>query len=478
MIEGYIPKDERKKILLLCDDIRVHSGIATVTREVVLHTAHRYNWFNVAGAINHPEEGKMFDLSEDTNNQIGINDSSIHLTRSNGYGSPELIRALIKREKPDAIMLVTDPRYFTWLFNMENEIRKNIPIIYLNIWDDYPAPQYNEEFYESCDALFGISKQTVNINKIVLGEKAKNKIIRYLPHGLSNEYFKPMSPDREDFGQFLEFKKNLLQNKEYDFVLYFNSRNIRRKQIQDTLLAYRLFIEQLPLDERNKCAFILHTTPVDPNGTDIPAVVDYLDIEGFNILLSAGKLSSQQMGYLQNIADATILLTSNEGWGLALTESLLSGTPIIANVTGGMQDQMRFENENGDWIDFDEDFPSNHRGTYKKHGEWAFPCYPTSISMQGSPQTPYIWDDRCSPVDASNRIMELYKMDKEERVRKGMKGCEWANGKEAGFNSLTQANRFIEGVDELFKTWKKREKYELLEDTDYKVRKLRHKLIY
>ena len=51
---------------------------------------------------------------------------------------------------------------------------RKIPIVYLNIWDDYPAPRYNEAFYESCDALLmGISKQTVNINKIVLGEKAE-----------------------------------------------------------------------------------------------------------------------------------------------------------------------------------------------------------------------------------------------------------------------------------------------------------------
>ena len=65
------------------------------------------------------------------------------------------------------------------MFQIENEIRKKIPIAYLNIWDDYPAPMYNKEFYESCDALFGISKQTVNINEIVLGSKAKSKVIKY-----------------------------------------------------------------------------------------------------------------------------------------------------------------------------------------------------------------------------------------------------------------------------------------------------------
>ena len=33
--KGYIPKDKRKKILLLSDDIRVTSGVGTMSREIV-----------------------------------------------------------------------------------------------------------------------------------------------------------------------------------------------------------------------------------------------------------------------------------------------------------------------------------------------------------------------------------------------------------------------------------------------------------
>ena len=47
-----------------------------------------------------------------------------------------------------------------------------------------------------------------------------------------------------------------------------------------------------------------------------------------------------------------MFMTDNEGWGLGLTESLTAGRMIIAPVQGGMQDQMRFEDENGDWIKF------------------------------------------------------------------------------------------------------------------------------
>ena len=333
MKEGYIKKEDRKKILLITDDIRVHSGVAQIARETVLNTCHRYNWVQIAGAIKHPEAGKRLDISEDTNNKAGVEDSSIILYPSDGYGSADMVRAIIKEEKPDAIFLVTDPRYFIWLFQIENEIRRKIPISYLNIWDDYPAPAYNREYYESCDALFGISKQTVNINKLVLGDKVEGKVIKYIPHGLDNKIFKPL--DKED-KLLNEMKKQLFEGKEPNFTLFFNSRNIRRKQIPDTILAWKYFMDTLSKEEQDKCSFVLHTQPVDDNGTDLPAVINYLFPEGHNIKFSTEKLSAEQMNVLYNIADAQIQLTSNEGWGLSLTEALLTGTPIIANTTWGM----------------------------------------------------------------------------------------------------------------------------------------------
>ena len=473
---AYLPQNERKKILIVCDDIRVHSGVATVARELVINTAQHFNWVNVAGAINHPEQGKRLDLSQDTNKTTGLNDSSVMLYPTNGYGNPNLIRQLINIEKPDAIFLITDPRYFTWLFQMENEIRKQIPIVYLNIWDDYPAPMYNKAYYESCDALLAISKQTFNINKLVLGDKAKNKIIKYVPHGLNHDIFKPLE---ENNPLLIDFKKKLFGGKQIDFALFFNSRNIRRKQIPDTMLAYKLFIDSLPEDQAKRCAFVLHTQIVDDNGTDLGAVKEMLfgNDEKYNIIFSTQMLAPEQMNLLYNSTDCQILLTSNEGWGLSLTEALLVGNPIIANTTGGMQDQMRFSILDK-WIDFDADFPSNHNGTIKEHGEWAFPVYPTNRSIQGSPTTPYIWDDRCKAEDAAKQIMYAYKLGKESLKKHGLKGREWALSNEAGFTGEKMGERIIEALDELFSTWKPREKYELINANQTELRVAPHKFIY
>ena len=77
MKKGYIPRDQRKKILLLSDDIRTHSGIGTMSKEIILNTAHCFNWLNLGGAVKHPEHGKGFDISEDINKHTGLTDSSV-----------------------------------------------------------------------------------------------------------------------------------------------------------------------------------------------------------------------------------------------------------------------------------------------------------------------------------------------------------------------------------------------------------------
>ena len=475
----YLPKEQRKKILLICDDIRVHSGVATVGREIVIQTSQHFNWVNIGGAIKHPEEGKRLDLSQSTNEAIGITDSSVTMYPVNDYGNPDILRNLIKFEKPDAIMLITDPRYFLWLFAMENEIRKSIPIAYLNIWDDYPAPLYNKPYYEACDLLMGISKQTVNINKLVLDDKSNSRIVKYIPHGLNDKNIFPIDSNHEKWSELQEFKKQLFKGKQYEFVLLFNSRNIRRKQIPDTMLAYRYFIDQLPIEQAKKCCLLLHIELVTEHGTDLPAVQELLlNGEQYNVVFTNQVFNNYQMNLLYNSTDCQIQLTSNEGWGLSLTEAMLVGNPIIANVTGGMQDQMRFEFEDGTWIDFDADFPSNHRGTIKKHGEWAFPVYPTSRSIVGSPPTPYIYDDRCESEDAAEQIMAVYSLSKEERKAKGLKGREWALSDEAGFTGEHQGKRVIEAFDELFATWKPREKFELIDVNEVKDRVINHKLLY
>ena len=460
MKEGYIPKDQRKKILLLSDDIRTASGVGTMAREIVVHTAHHYNWVNLGGAVKHPDTGKGFDLSEETNKHIGIDDSDVKVVCVNGYGDSGMLRSVINQEKPDAIIHFTDPRYWIWLYQMENEIRQQMPMVFYNIWDDLPYPMWNREFYRSDDMLLCISKQTKNIVKNVLRDHPKpDWAIQYVPHGINEEKYFPITDDLE----FEEFKEKFLKEKEPNFTVLHTSRNIRRKNTSDIILSWRTFLDQLPVEEAKKCLLILHTDAVDPNGTDLPRVIEaFCDPEIHKVKISTEKYDQKQLNYLYNISDAHMFMTDNEGWGLGLTESLTAGRMIIAPVQGGMQDQMRFENENGDWIDFTTDWPSNADGRYKKCGEWAMPIFPKTRSVKGSPQTPYIFASQCSIEDASMALLKTYKLGKDEIKRRGLEGRKWVMSEEAGFTAKVMGQRFINNIDQLFKKWKPQPKFNVM----------------
>ena len=459
MKKGYIPKDKRKKILLLSDDIRTQSGIGTMSREIVLKTAHHFNWVNLGGAVKHPDNGKGFNLSTEVNKLEGLTDSEVKVIASDGYGNPTLLRQIINQEKPDAILHFTDPRYWIWLYQMENEIRQKIPMVFYTIWDDIPYPMYNRNYYRSDDMLLCISKQTKNIVKNVLKDYPKPDCpIQYVPHGIDEKKYYPIINDLE----FETWKEEFFEEEEYDFVVFWNSRNIRRKNAPDIILSWRTFLNQLPKEKAKKCLLLMHTDPVDQHGTDLPAVIEnFCDPNIHKVKISSKKLENKHLNYLYNVSDCHMFFTDNEGWGLGLTESLTAGKMIIAPVQGGMQDQMRFEDENGNWINFTTEHPSNADGKYKKCGEWAMPIFPKTRSVKGSPLTPYIFSSQCSIEDAAITLMKVYKMGPEERNRRGLKGREWILSKESGFTSKEMGQRFIDNIDLLFEKWEPQSRFTL-----------------
>ena len=91
---------------------------------------------------------------------------------------------------------------------MEHEIRQNIPIFYYNIWDDLPYPRWNENFYESCDLIMNISKQTHNIVNNVCERKPRTDWdCTYIPHGIPEKEFFPLEKDNKEL---LKWRKNVL----------------------------------------------------------------------------------------------------------------------------------------------------------------------------------------------------------------------------------------------------------------------------
>lgn len=466
MRDGYIPQEERKTMLFLSDDIRTHSGVAVMSREIVEGTCHRYNWVQVGGTLNAPDEGKVLDMSQAIAKITGVEDAKVTIYPTKGYGNARLLRYLIKKENPAAILHFTDPRYWTWLYRIEHEIRQHIPLFFYSIWDDLPHPYYNESFYRSDDWIGAISKQTYNSIKHVCRKEPRTpESLTYIPHGINPERFFPITEDTpEAMETFKEFKDAIFKDEEVDFSVLFISRNIHRKHPSDVIMAFNHFISQLPKEKADRCKLILHTTPIDEHGTDLIAVLTDV-APNVKAIFSKERVPFEHINMLYNLADVTINISSNEGFGLGTCESMMAGTPIIVNVTGGLQDQCGFKDENGNYLDpethYTLEWGSNHDGRYTDHGEWVLPVFPASISLQGSPETPYIFDDRADWKEAGDRILEYYNMTAEERKRRGMAGRGFALG-DGKFSAPVMCQSFITDMEVALENFTPRQKFTLL----------------
>ena len=452
----------------MSDDLRMTSGVGTMSKEFVLGTVHHYDWVQIGGAITHPEEGKIVTMDEDVRKMTGVEDAKLTIYPISGYGSQELLREIVSREKPDAIMHYTDPRFWRWLYEMEHEIRQVMPIFYYNIWDDWPAPQYNEFFYESCDLIMNISKQTVAIvNDVWTKNPPEDWQVTYIPHGINEKYFYPISIFDEEYKQVESMKKQLTADTDIEYVIFYNNRNIRRKSPGDVVLAFKTFCDMLPKEEADKCCLLMHTQPRDENGTDLPAVASTICPE-YKVYFSDKKLEPNQLNYLYNIADVTLNIASNEGFGLGTCESLMAGTPIIVNVTGGLQDQCGFKYKDKlltykdyDWVKSlhdDRKWANNKDLTW---GDWVKPVWPSNRSMVGSIPTPYIFDDRCRFDDVAQTIKDWYDMGPDKRGECGMKGYEFVTSDFSMMTAKAMSQNFIDHMETAFDKWKPRKRYSI-----------------
>ena len=447
----------KPRILLLSDDLRMTSGISTMSREFVMGTMDKFNWVQLGAGINHHEAGKFVDINEDVRQKTGIKDAELKIIPYNSYGDIVMLRKILSEMKIDAILHFTDPHYWQWLYDSEHEIRQQVPILYYHIWDNLPDPMYNKDYYESCDWLGCISKLTYGIvNRVGKMENGFRKPLQdwqisYVPHGINPDTFKPLE-DKE----LIDVKKGLFGDKEYDFVLFFNSRNIRRKQPSDVIESFKLFCDKLTKEQSDKCVLVMHTTPIDNNGTDLYAVRDKI-CPNYDVVFSTNKIESDVLNKLYNVADCTINIPNNEGFGLGTTESIMAGTPIIVSVTGGLQDQCGFNYTADDYINIGTLHNKQiHKDT--PHGVWVKPIWPSAININGSPLTPYIYDDRVNDEEVADAINEMYLLGKEKRKENGQVGREWAIN---NLSSKVMCDSMSEGINKTIKNFTPRERFNL-----------------
>ena len=126
----FILNGRKPKGLLLSDDLRMHSGVATMSRELALGTVKWCDWVQIAGAISHPDNGKVINMDAATAQLTGVKDAKVTLYAVDGYGNEELLFTIIEKERPDFIMHFTDPRFWGWLYAVERQISSKMPMTY------------------------------------------------------------------------------------------------------------------------------------------------------------------------------------------------------------------------------------------------------------------------------------------------------------------------------------------------------------
>ena len=469
----------KKKILLLSDDLRLTSGIATVSRDIVLGTANKFDWIQVGAAINHPDKDKVLDLSKDAEQTTGLSDLNIKIYCNDGYGDPMYLRKIIDIEKPDAILHFTDPRFWGWLYNMEHEIRQKIPLIYLNIWDgaglvgNTPTdPLWNSDAYASCDLLMAISKQTYGINHRILkkiGENIENNRVTYVPHGINTDMFFPIKETNKEWSSYQLHHKQIRQDNSDKFIVMWNNRNIHRKHPGDVILAYKhmcQLIDKNGGNAKDNCILFMNTIPTDNNGTDLIALINDICSE-YSVIFNNSVVTPEQLNIFYNCADVVVNMASNEGFGLGTAEALAAGTPIVVNVTGGLQDQCGFINpKTNDYFTADEyiDIHTLHDKydwSDLRHGEWVKPVWPSNLSLQGSVPTPYIFDDRADYREIGDALYQWYITPKEKREESGLKGREFIMEEKVGMSKIEMSKRVIRDIENTFENFNKKEKFDL-----------------
>jgi len=369
------------KILTLGDHPLVMSGVGIQTKyfiEGMLKTG-KYEFVSLAGATKHA------DMKPLVTEEYG---EAWKIIPVENYGNPDIVRGAIRTERPDMLWIMTDPRFWEWLWAIEDEIRPLLPIVYYHVWDNYPPPKFNKKFYDSNDVIATISKVTSDIVRTVSPEVHET----YIPHAVDSSIYRKYS--KSDVRR---FKKEHFGNEDA-FLFFWNNRNARRKQSGTLIWWFNEFLKTQPKDKDIR--LIMHTDPKDQYGTDLQAVITDAKVPDGKVLISPTKYPADQMAMLYNCCDCTINISDAEGFGLATLESLSCETPIIVTMTGGLQEQVMDEEEE----------------------MFGFGLVPASKSVIGSQQVPYIYEDRVSKeafIDAMTTMVEL---DPEERKEMGRKG--------------------------------------------------------
>lgn len=407
----------KKKILALCDHPLSTSGVGVQARYLFtgLLTTGEYSIKCLGAAVKH--------ANYDTVKVPPWGDDFI-IKPVDGFGTRDMLRVALATEKPDALFLFTDPRFFIWVWEMEDEIHQICPIVYWHVWDNKPWPEFNRVLYESTDLINCHSYLTYEMVSERFPEKTN-----FIPHALPPDVFKPLPKDTV-----LRLKEQILgQENRNKFVGIWVNRNAKRKRANDVLDSWKVFLDMLEekYGHRDAC-LIMHTDPNDDQGSNLIKTSEMLGIQK-SVFFSKDRVGFEQMSILFNISDFCLNISLNEGFGLSTLEAMQCGKPIIAIKTGGLTRQVidhRDGSENGIALDVELQ------------------------TLVGSQNVCYIFEDYCSTKQVSNALLKMFEMGPDAREKLGQKARDYVLSEFKLDDTIQQWNKTLSKVIDVWSTEK------------------------
>jgi len=407
----------KKKILVLSDHALSTSGVGTQTRHLINGLIAKGEWtFRQFGAAMKHADYRTVIVNED-----------FIIKPIDGFGTKDMLRVTLATEKPDLILIFTDPRFFGWLFEMEDEIHQICPIAWWHVWDNLPKPTFNAPFYEATDLINCHSYLTYELCKQDFPEKTN-----FVPHALPNDLFFPLSDSQR-----IAKRQEILGNKKDNFILFWVNRNARRKRPSDVIEAWSIFRRKIKSEGLTDATLLMHTDPLDQEGPNLYEAVKLFGVED-SVVFSTDRIDFNKMNDLHNISDACINISYAEGFGLATLEAMQCGKPIIATKTGGLTRQVvdhRDGSENGVALPVD---------------------FRTCV---GSQIVPYIYEDYTANETTAAAIEKLYRMTPDERRILGQKANNYVKSEFDYQKTIDMwhetLNKTIGSWKENYKSWKK-----------------------
>ena len=355
---------------------------------------------------------------------IAVNDDFI-IKPIDGFGNRDLIRVTLATERPDLLLIFTDPRFFVWLYEMADEVQQICPIAWWHVWDNLPYPDFNAPLYESTNLINCHSHLTYTMLKDRFPDKTN-----FIPHAVPTDLFFPLSQaERRNYRRML-----LGADREDHFVGVWINRNARRKRPSDVLESWKIFLDDMHKSSGHKKAtLIMHTDPLDQEGPNLYAVAENLKISN-NVVFSKERLGFDKINVLYNISDFCINISFAEGFGLGTLEAMNAGVPIIAAKTGGLTRQVvdhRDGSENGVALDID------------------------LKTLVGSQSVPYIYEDYVTNQNVAKGILKMYNMSDTDRQNLGAKAHNYARS-QFGFDKTI--DMWHDTATNLLENWKKDKK--------------------